>query len=97
MPAIVSADFSRLDKGARLHAGKVFRRKDLAGSLPSVDREQGRSLKAGLVRRVAQGLYTCRGTLLSEKPRPAKKTWSAAFWTTITSCSSIPAFTTALA
>lgn len=57
MPATVSADLSRLAKGARLHAGKVFRRRDLAASLPSVDRELGRALKAGLVRRVAQGLY----------------------------------------
>lgn len=57
MPATVSADLSRLGQGARLHAGKVFRRKDLAASLPSVDRELGRALKAGLVRRVAQGLY----------------------------------------
>lgn len=57
MPATVSADLSRLGKGARLHAGKVFRRKDLAASLSSVDRELGRALKAGLVRRVSQGLY----------------------------------------
>ena len=48
MPATVSADLSRLGQGARLHAGKVFRRKDLAASLPSVDRELGRALKAGL-------------------------------------------------
>ena len=51
MPTTVSADLSRLGQGARLHAGKVFRRKDLAASLPSVDRELGRALKAGLVRR----------------------------------------------
>ena len=46
MPATVSADLSRLGQGARLHAGKVFRRKDLAASLPSVDRELGRALMA---------------------------------------------------
>lgn len=69
MPATVSADLSRLGKGAKLHAGKVFRRKDLAVSLPSVDRELGRVLKAGLVRRVAQGLYYVpRHTPFGEAP-----------------------------
>ena len=69
MPATVSADLSRLGQGARLHAGKVFRRKDLAASLPSVDRELGRALKAGLVRRVAQGLYYVpRHTPFGEAP-----------------------------
>jgi hypothetical protein len=69
MPASVSADLSRLGKVTRLHAGKVFRRKDLAGSLPSVDRELGRALKAGLVRRVAQGLYYVpRQTPFGEAP-----------------------------
>ena len=69
MPATVSADLARLGQGARLHAGKVFRRKDLAASLPSVDRELGRALKAGLVRRVAQGLYYVpRQTPFGEAP-----------------------------
>lgn len=69
MPATASADLSRLGQGARLHAGKVFRRKDLAASLPSVDRELGRALKAGLVRRVAQGLYYVpRHTPFGEAP-----------------------------
>lgn len=69
MPATVSADLSRLAQGARLHAGKVFRRKDLAATLPSVDRELGRALKAGLVRRVAQGLYYVpRHTPFGEAP-----------------------------
>lgn len=69
MPATVSADLSRLGKGAGLHAGKVFRRKDLASTLPSVDRELGRALKAGLVRRVAQGLYYVpRNTPFGEVP-----------------------------
>ena len=69
MPATVSVDLSRLAQGARLHAGKVFRRKDLAATLPSVDRELGRALKAGLVRRVAQGLYYVpRHTPFGEAP-----------------------------
>lgn len=38
-------------------AGKVFRRKDLADQLPSVDRELGLAVKAGTVRKAAQGLY----------------------------------------
>lgn len=37
--------------------GKVFRRKDLADRLPSVDRELGLAVKAGTVRKAAQGLY----------------------------------------
>jgi hypothetical protein len=37
-------------------AGKVFRRKDLADELPSVDRELGLAVKAGTVRKAAQGL-----------------------------------------
>lgn len=69
MPATASADLSRLGQGAPLLAGKVFRRKDLAASLPSVDRELGRALKAGLVRRVAQGLYYVpRRTPFGEAP-----------------------------
>ena len=40
-----------------LRAGQVFRRKDLAADLPAVDRELARAVEAGLVRRVAQGLY----------------------------------------
>ncbi len=69
MHTTISADLSRLGNGAQLHAGKVFRRKDLAASLPSVDRELGRALKAGLVRRVAQGLYYVpRHTPFGEAP-----------------------------
>ena len=69
MPATTSTDFSRLDQGVALHAGKVFRRKDLAASLPSVDRALGRALKAGLLRRVAQGLYYVpRHTPFGEAP-----------------------------
>lgn len=37
--------------------GKVFRRKDLADQLPSVDRELALAVKAGTVRKAAQGLY----------------------------------------
>lgn len=48
MPATVSVDLSRLVKGARQHASKVFRRRDLAASLSSVDRELDRALKVGL-------------------------------------------------
>ena len=40
-----------------LRAGQVFRRKDLVADLPSVDRELGRAVAAGLVHREAQGLY----------------------------------------
>ena len=38
-------------------SGKVFRRKDLADELPSVDRDLGLAVKAGTVRKAAQGLY----------------------------------------
>lgn len=38
-------------------AGKVFRRKDLVDLLPSVDRDLGLAVKAGTVRKAAQGLY----------------------------------------
>lgn len=48
---------SGLAKGLGVRAGQVFRRKDLAADLPAVDRELGRAVEAGLVRRVAQGLY----------------------------------------
>ncbi|MPN35723.1 hypothetical protein SDC9_183221 [bioreactor metagenome] len=51
MPATVSVDHFRLVKGARQHASKVFRRRDLAASLSSVDRELDRALKAGLFAR----------------------------------------------
>lgn len=44
-------------RGLGLRAGQVFRRKDLADDLPAVDRELGRAVAAGLVRRVAQGIY----------------------------------------
>lgn len=48
MPATVSVNLSRLVKGARQHASKVFRRRNLAASLSSADRELDRALKAGL-------------------------------------------------
>lgn len=38
-------------------AGQVFRRKDLVDQLPSVDRDLGQAVRAGSVRRAAQGLY----------------------------------------
>ncbi len=40
-----------------LRAGQVFRRKDLAGQHPSIDRELGRYLREGKVCKAAQGLY----------------------------------------
>ena len=46
-----------LDRRWKQLAGKVFRRKDLADELPSVDRELGLAVKAGTVRKAAQGLY----------------------------------------
>jgi hypothetical protein len=46
-----------LDRRWELLAGKVFRRKDLANELPSVDRELGLAVKAGTVRKIARGLY----------------------------------------
>lgn len=44
-------------KALGVRAGQVFRRKDLAADLPAVDRQLARAVEAGLVRRVAQGLY----------------------------------------
>ena len=38
-------------------AGKVFRRKDLAHQLSTVDRELGLAVKAGIVHKAARGLY----------------------------------------
>ncbi len=38
-------------------AGKVFRRKDLADTLPSVDRELWLAVKAGIIHKAARGLY----------------------------------------
>jgi hypothetical protein len=38
-------------------AGKVFRRKDLANELPSIDRELGLAVKAGIIHKAARGLY----------------------------------------
>jgi hypothetical protein len=38
-------------------AGKVFRRKDLANELPSIDRDLRLAVKAGIVCKAARGLY----------------------------------------
>jgi hypothetical protein len=48
---------AKLDRRWQQLAGKVFRRKDLADQLPSVDRELALAVKAGTVRKAAQGLY----------------------------------------
>jgi len=50
-------DQSRFQTRFNLSAGKVFRRKDLADQHPSVDRELGRYVRSGVVRKAAQGLY----------------------------------------
>lgn len=57
MKTRTSADFPRSDKGFGLRAGTVFRRRDLAPSLPAVDRALSDALKAGTVRKARQGLY----------------------------------------
>lgn len=46
-----------LDQRWKKLAGKVFRRKDLAHQLPTVDRELGLAVKAGIVHKAARGLY----------------------------------------
>lgn len=57
MQAAKNPDLSRFEKSFKLRAGKVFRRKDLAATHPSVDRELDRFVRAGLVCKAAQGLY----------------------------------------
>lgn len=46
-----------LDRRWKQLAGKVFRRKDLANELPSVDRELDLAVKAGIIHKAARGLY----------------------------------------
>lgn len=46
-----------LDRRWKQLTGRVFRRKDLVDQLPSVDRELALAVKAGTVRKAAQGLY----------------------------------------
>ena len=50
-------DQTSFQKRFNLSAGKVFRRKDLADKHPGIDRELGRYVRCGLVRKAAQGLY----------------------------------------
>lgn len=50
-------DQTRFQTRFNLSAGKVFRRKDLADQHPSVDRELGRYVRSGVLRKAAQGLY----------------------------------------
>lgn len=57
MQSTATDDQSRFQKSFKLSAGKVFRRKDLADKHPSVDRELGRYVRSGVVRKAAQGLY----------------------------------------
>ena len=51
------SDQLRFQTRFNLSAGKVFRRKDLADKHPSVDRELGRYVRSGVLRKAAQGLY----------------------------------------
>lgn len=57
MPPRLNTLDGPLDRRWKRLVGKVFRRKDLADELPSVDRELGLAVKAGTVRKAAQGLY----------------------------------------
>ena len=57
MQTTANPDQSRFQQRFNLSAGKVFRRKDLADQHPSVDRELGRYVRSGVVRKAAQGLY----------------------------------------
>lgn len=43
--------------GFRFRAGQVYRRKDLVGYFPSVDRELGRFVQQGKLCKASQGLY----------------------------------------
>lgn len=57
MEQSASAASSRRLPGLRLRAGQVYRRKDLVGYFPSVDRELGRLVEEGRLCKAAQGLY----------------------------------------
>lgn len=57
MQTTANPDQTRFQQRFNLCAGKVFRRKDLADQHPSVDRELGRYVRSGVVRKAAQGLY----------------------------------------
>jgi len=57
MQATPTPEQLRFQTRFKLSPGKVFRRKDLAGQHPSVDRELGRYVRSGLVCKAAQGLY----------------------------------------
>jgi hypothetical protein len=51
------AALTRTDQRFGLRAGAVFRRRDVAGGLPAVDRALAEALKSGAVRKARQGLY----------------------------------------
>ena len=57
MPVAPTPNQSSFKKSFKLPHGKVFRRKDLAGENPSIDRALGRFVRSGLVCKAAQGLY----------------------------------------
>jgi hypothetical protein len=65
---------AKLDRRWQQLAGKVFRRKDLADQLPSVDRELALAVKAGTARKAAQGLYYVpRRTPFGDVPQPREE------------------------
>lgn len=55
MQATSNPDQSCFQMRFNLSAGKVFRRKDLTDKHPRVDRELGRYVRSGVVRKAAQG------------------------------------------
>ncbi len=79
MQATSNPDQSRFQMRFNLSAGKVFRRKDLTDRHPSVDRELGRYVRSGVVRKAAQGLYYVPKTTPFGQAPPDEKALVAKF------------------
>ena len=82
MPAALTFDPSSFKKSFKLPAGKVFRRKDIAGQNPSIDRALGRFVHSGVVCKAAQGLYYVPKKRLLVPLCLMKTRWWLNFWTT---------------